>query len=61
VLTGTGTEKICHGPDLTAKVVLDVHTTVPPGHACMWPAEFIDAAGDNDDPSLFYARVEHKL
>ncbi len=58
---GTGTQKIGHELDLTAKVVLDVHTAVLLGHAYMWTGEFIDATGDNDNPSLFYAQVEYKF
>lgn len=60
-LAGTGSQKIGHELDLTAKVVLDVHTSVLLGHAYMWAGEFIDATGPSDDPSLFYAQVEYKF
>lgn len=60
--TGAGSQMIGHELDLTAKVVLDVHTAVLLGHAYMWPGEFIDATpGDNDNPSLFYAQIEYKF
>ncbi len=60
-LTGTGTQMIGHELDLTAKVVLDVHTSILLGHAYMWAGEFIDKTGPSDDPSLFYAQIEYKF
>ncbi|MHC4147160.1 MAG: alginate export family protein, partial [Planctomycetota bacterium] len=59
--TGTGSQSIGHELDLTAKVVLDVHTAALLGYAYMWPGEFIDATGDDDNPSLFYAQIEYKF
>ncbi len=52
---------IGHDLDLTAKVVLDVHTAALLGYAYMWAGEFIDATGANDNPSLFYAQIEYKF
>ena len=58
---GAGSQSIGQELDLTAKVVLDVHTAVLMGYAYMWPGEFIDATGDNDNPSLIYAQIEYKF
>ena len=59
--SGAGSQTIGHELDLTAKVVLDVHTTALLGHSYMWPGRFIDATGDSDHPSLFYAQIEYKF
>jgi len=59
--TGAGSQSIGHELDLTAKVVLDVHTAALLGYAYMWTGEFIDATGDSDNPSLVYAQIEYKF
>jgi hypothetical protein len=59
--TGTGSQTIGYELDLATKVVLNVHTTALVGYSYMWPGGFIDATGDNDNPSLFYAQVEYKF
>ncbi|MHC4538957.1 MAG: alginate export family protein [Planctomycetota bacterium] len=58
---GTGSQTIGHELDLAMEVVLDVHTTAFLGHSYMWPGGFIDATGDSDSPSLFYAQIEYKF
>ena len=59
--TGAGSQSIGQELDLTAKVVLDVHTAALLGYAYMWTGEFIDRTGDNDNPSLVYAQIEYKF
>ena len=59
--TGAGSQSIGHELDLTAKVVLDVHTAALLGYAYMWTGEFIDRTGDDDNPSLVYAQIEYKF
>lgn len=59
--SGAGSQTVGHELDLTAKVVLDAHATALLGHAYMWPGGFIDATGDSDNPSLFYAQIEYKF
>ncbi len=62
LLTGTGSQSIGHELDLTAKVVLDVHTAALLGYSYMWTGEFVDATGPtSDNPSLFYAQIEYKF
>jgi hypothetical protein len=59
--SGTGSQMIGYELDLAVKLALDVHTTALLGHSYMWPGEFIDATGDSDNPSLFYAQIEYKF
>ncbi|OHB79168.1 MAG: hypothetical protein A2Z25_18690 [Planctomycetes bacterium RBG_16_55_9] len=58
---GAGSQVIGHELDLAMQVVLDVHTTALLGHSYLWAGEFIDATGESDNPSLFYAQIEYKF
>ena len=59
--TSSGSHKIGHELDLTAKYAIDKHTTALVGWAHMWPGGFISRTGTDESPDLIYAQIEYKF
>jgi hypothetical protein len=57
--TSGGSNDIGHELDLTAKYIINRHTSALVGWAHLWPGGFIERTGPSEDADLFYAQLEY--
>jgi len=57
--TTGGSNEVGHELDLTAKYIINRHTSALVGWAHFWPGGFIERTGPSEDADLFYAQVEY--